>query len=100
MDTFNNIQMVLKKDSKLGLTYGQILATITLLIAALGVITSVFLSWQDMNVRMKAVELKTEELERGRAYNASTIQMTRTENREDHNMINAKLDRILFEMRK
>jgi hypothetical protein len=93
MDVLINIKMALQKETKLGLTYGQILTTLTL-------ISGIFLAWQTINVRIATAELKIAELENGRITNAQNIETIRTENRDDHKAISEKLDRIIFEMKK
>lgn len=93
MDILNKIQMALQKETKLGLTYGQILTTLTL-------ISGIFLAWQTINVRIATAEIRIAELEHGRITNAQNIERIRVENRDDHQIISDKLDKIIFEIRK
>lgn len=90
---------MLQKESKIGLTYGQILATLT-------VLASLATVWLNLNLRIEQnrsmtealrqeVLLRIESLERGREQNASNIETIRRENREDHKEIMEKLDKLI-----
>ncbi len=92
--------MVLAKESKIGLTFGQILS---LFLLVGGMITA----YVNLNVKIASIEgiiqsneVRTEQLERGRIQNAINIETIRTENREDHNIISEKIDEILKAVKK
>jgi hypothetical protein len=80
--------MVLQRESKLGLTFGQLLSIIT-------VLGSLVVAYVSINVRITQTEVKITELERGRDINARNIEQIRIENREDHQAISLKLDRLI-----
>lgn len=80
--------MVLQRESKLGLTFGQLLSIIT-------VLGSLVVAYVSINVRITQTEVKITELERGRDINAKNIEQIRIENREDHQAISLKLDRLI-----
>lgn len=80
--------MVLQRESKLGLTFGQLLSIIT-------VLGSLVVAYVSINVRITQTEVKITELERGRDINARNIEQIRVENREDHQAISLKLDRLI-----
>lgn len=87
--------MVLAKESRIGLTFGQILS---LIILSGGIITA----YVDLNIKIADVsgkyqssEIRFDQLEKGRVQNAINIETIRTENREDHKMLNDKIDKIL-----
>ena len=80
--------MVLQWESKLVLTLGQLLSIIT-------VLGSLVVAYVSINVRITQTEVKITELERGRDTNAKNIEQIRVENREDHQKISDKLDRLI-----
>ena len=80
--------MVLQRDTKIGLTFGQILGLIT-------VMGSIIISWVSINVRIAQAEIRIDQLEIGRQTNARNIEVIRLENREDHNRILEKLDELI-----
>lgn len=80
--------MVLQRDTKVGLTFGQILGLIT-------VMGSIIISWVSINVRIAQAEIRIDQLEIGRQTNARNIEVIRLENREDHNRILEKLDELI-----
>ena len=77
----------LKNQTEFGLTFGQILSTIALL----GAMITAYVS---INVRIAAVEVRAEQLEKGRIQNAENIETIRRENRQDHQLILDKLDKM------
>lgn len=83
--------MVLQRETRLGLTFGQILSIIT-------VIGSVLFAWVSINVRIAQAEVRIEELEKGRNTNAQNIERIRLENREDHQRIIEKLEDVQNEI--
>ena len=80
--------MVLQRDTKIGLTFGQILGLIT-------VMGSIIISWVSINVKIAQAEIRIDQLEIGRQTNARNIEVIRLENREDHNRILEKLDELI-----
>lgn len=87
------LKMVLQKDSKFGLTFGQLLS----LIAVSG---GILAAWISINVRIAQAEIKIQELENGRITNALNIERIRQENREDHKEIMMKLDNVIQNTRR
>lgn len=89
--------MVLTKQTKFGLTFGQIMS---LLIFFGGLVTA----YTDLNVKIASVQAKTdakiEYLELGRQTNATNIETMRKENRQDHSKLNDKLDILLINIKK
>lgn len=83
----NIFKHMLQKETKYGLTFGQILSL-------LSVIGAIILAWVSINVRIAQAEVRIEELEKGRVQNATSIETMRKENREDHQAIIIKLDQI------
>ena len=80
--------MVLHKETKFGLTFGQILS----LLAVIGGILTV---WVSLNVRMAQAEIRIESLEYNFQQTIKSVEMIRTENREDHRVLMDKLDEIM-----
>lgn len=80
--------MVLQRDTRVGLTFGQILGLIT-------VMGSIIISWVSINVKIAQAEIRIDQLEIGRQTNARNIEVIRLENREDHNRILEKLDELI-----
>ena len=91
----NKLAMVLTKQTKFGLTFGQLMS---LLIFFGGLITA----YTDLNVKIASLQAKTdaklEHLEMGRLTNVTNIETMRTENRQDHKSLNDKLDILLIKM--
>lgn len=79
---------MLAKETKLGLTFGQVISILT-------IIGGILLSWISINVRIAQAEVRIEQLEKGRETNAENIEKIRTENREDHQRILDKLDYMM-----
>lgn len=80
--------MVLNKETKFGLTFGQIFS----LLAMFGALITV---WVSVNVRISEAELRIEQVEQLRLENSVRIQQLYQENREDHKEIMQKLDRLI-----
>lgn len=80
--------MVLQKETRLGLTFGQIISILT-------IIGGIIISWVSINVRIAQAEIRIQELEKGRVINSDNIEKIRTENREDHKEIMMKLDDLI-----
>jgi len=80
--------MVLQKETKYGLTFGQIISLLTLVGAILTV-------WISLNVRMAQAEIRIESLEYNFQQTIKSVEMIRTENREDHRVLMDKLDEIM-----
>lgn len=84
---------MLQRETRLGLTFGQIISILTIL-------GSVLLAWVSINVRIAQAEVRIEELEKGRVTNSQNIEKIRVENREDHQRILDKLDDVQNELKK
>lgn len=80
--------MVLHKETKFGLTFGQVISLLTLVGAILTV-------WISLNVRMAQAEIRIESLEYNFQQMIKSVEMNRTENREDHRVLMDKLDEIM-----
>lgn len=78
----------MNRETKVGLTFGQLLSVIT-------VLGGILISWISINVRIAQAELRIDVLEKGRETNAQNIEKIRTENREDHQLIMEKLDDLV-----
>lgn len=83
--------MLQKVNEKIGLTFGQIMSILTL-------IGGLIIAWVNLNVRIEQHDGRISKLEEGKVTNAQNIEKVRTENREDHQMINNKLDEIIKEI--
>ena len=80
--------MVLQTPTRVGLTFGQIITSLSFI----GGLITVYVS---INVRIAALEVQVEALEKGRVINASNIETIRIENRQDHKEIMQKLDKLI-----
>jgi len=80
--------MVLQKETKYGLTFGQILSLLT-------VIGGILTVWVSLNVRIAQAEVRIQVLERQFEATAKSIEQIRIENREDHRVLMDKLDEIM-----
>jgi len=80
--------MGLHKETKFGLTFGQVISLLTLVGAILTV-------WISLNVRMAQAEIRIESLEYNFQQTIKSVEMIRTENREDHRVLMDKLDEIM-----
>lgn len=77
--------MVLQKETRMGLTFGQMLSVLT-------IIGGIIIAWVSINVRVAQAEVRIQQLEVGHDRNARNIEVIRLENREDHKAIMDKLD--------
>lgn len=80
--------MVLHKETKFGLTFGQVISLLTLVGAILTV-------WISLNVRMAQAEIRIENLEYNFQQTLKSVETIRLENREDHRILMNKLDDIM-----
>ena len=71
-----------EKERKIGMTYSQLLATITILGAMLA-------GWVAINVRMAEMDTRIDALEE-----------SRKENRQEHQLIMDKLDKLIYNFNK
>ena len=92
--------MVLSKETKYGLTFGQILSVLGLLGSIIAVVIRFNIQLTEINGRINASEIKIEQLERGRIDNKTAIESLRIDNRSDHIILSEKVDQVLFELRK
>ena len=81
-------KMVLQKETKFGLNYGQILATLSLIIMLGGY-------WVQVKVKLQSLEIRVEQLEKLRQDDQVKMETIRLENREDHQAIMIKLDDLM-----
>jgi hypothetical protein len=100
MDIFKFILMVLKKETLSGLTYGQVLATVAILISLFGIAIQTNIRMSQIEVTQKTALIRIEVLEEGRVANVESILRLDERNITDHRLIGEKLDRILFELSK
>ena len=84
--------MTLNRETKLGMTFGQLLSVI-------GLIFGMIAAWVAINVRIATAETRIEQLESGRQENARNIQQLYHDNREDHREMMNKLDKVLILMK-
>ena len=84
--------MTLNAQTKIGLTFGQI---ITIII----VVISFSMSYANLTVRVSDLEQKTAQLDRGHTINSTNIETVRTENREDHIKMMDKLDVLILKLK-
>lgn len=80
--------MVLHKETKFGLTFGQVISLLT-------VIGGIIVAWISLNVRIAQAEVRIQVLERQFEATAKSIEQIRIENREDHRVLMDKLDEIM-----
>jgi len=80
--------MVLHKETKFGLTFGQVISLLT-------VIGGIIVAWISLNVRIAQAEVRIQVLERQFEATAKSIEQIRIENREDHRELMNKLDDIM-----
>ena len=87
-----------KYSTRFGMTFGQILSFLSLLIILIGFIINSQVQNESTRAMVKEVDLKyqlkTDMLENGRETNAILIERNRTENRDEHQKLSDKLDRI------
>ena len=115
----SKIKMVLREETKFGLTYGQVLATFMLLIALGGTYVAIKVEIQQLRseqeevieriVKMENVyinisetlmkpmlnENRISEIEKDNEGIKTTVETIRKENREEHGLLMQKLDKLL-----
>jgi hypothetical protein len=87
--------MVLSKESKIGLTFGQIISLAFMFGGMITAYVNLNIKITSIEGRISANEVRTEQLEKGRIQNAENIETIRTENRYDHQLIMEKLDDVI-----
>lgn len=80
--------MVLHKETKFGLTFGQVISLLT-------VIGGIIVAWISLNERIAQAEVRIQVLERQFEATAKSIEQIRIENREDHRELIFKLDELM-----
>lgn len=80
--------MVLQKETKYGLTFGQILSLLT-------VIGGIIVAWVSLNVRIAQAEIRIKSLESNFEQTLKSVETIRLENREDHRMLLEKIDELI-----
>lgn len=80
--------MVLQKETKYGLTFGQILSLLT-------VIGGIIVAWVSLNVRIAQAEIRIKSLESNFEQTLKSVETIRLENREDHRVILEKIDELI-----
>lgn len=81
--------MVLNAQTKIGLTFGQVLSLIT----TVGIMV---LGYANLDMRINAMELKAVETEKNILKNNVDIEVVRTENRQDHTALSVKIDQLIM----
>jgi len=81
--------MTLNSNTKIGLTFGQILSLIT-------VVSFFVMGYRDLDLRINLIEQKSVETEKQLQFNGTEIEKVRTENRQDHAVMFQKFDQILY----
>ena len=88
--------MELNETTKIGFTVKQ---AVTLAISVIVIEASILTAWSTWNIKFEKFKTETEInlrlLEIGRANNANTIELIRSENRQDHQILSNKQDEIL-----
>jgi len=85
--------MTLTAQTKIGLTFGQILSLIT--------ITGAFvMGYRDLDLRINQLEQKSIITDKQIVFNGTEIERVRTENRQDHAIIFGKFDQIILTLKK
>ena len=80
--------MVLQKETKYGLTFGQILSLLT-------VIGGIIVAWVSLNVRIAQAEIRIKSLESNFEQTLKSVETIRLENREDHRILLEKIDELI-----
>lgn len=78
----------MNKETRFGLTYGQILSTISLLVV-------IIVGYGSLQSRLTELETRIEQNEKMRIENTNSILRLYQENREDHGKIMEKLDKVI-----
>jgi hypothetical protein len=85
--------MTLNSTTKIGLSFGQILSLIT--------ITAGFvMGYRDLDLRITLIEKKSIETDKMIQLNNNDIEKVRVENRQDHAVMNDKIDELLMYVKK
>ena len=87
LNILKNPFMVLQKQTNSGLTYGQILATIAVIITLFGVGLQANLRMNQIEVTQATQQIMIDDLKKGRADNAQAIKELTIENKNDHKEI-------------
>ena len=82
---------MLQKETKIGLTYGQIIATVSLLLIMFGGFVNIKM---DIAVLFQRVNTGEQQLNAHKDENYKEINKLYIENREDHGRIMVKLDNL------
>lgn len=80
--------MALQKETKYGLTFGQILSLLT-------VIGGIIVAWVSLNVRIAQAEIRIKSLESNFEQTLKSVETIRLENREDHRVLLEKIDELI-----
>jgi len=80
--------MTLTSQTKIGLTFGQIIIVI-------GFVISTMLGWTNLQIRMSTYELNQIEVKSRIVTNEKAIETVRVENKDDHKGMFLKFDEIL-----
>ena len=81
--------MVLKQETRWGITWGQAVSLLTMA----GALVTVYVQ---LEARIAALEIQVTQLEKGRQANVEAIQRFQDIHREDIKIINEKLDKIIY----
>lgn len=92
-------KMVLTRETRFGLTFGQIMSLLTLFGGMVTVYVNLNLKIATLDGKLNENTIKIEQLEQGRQANVKSIETIRTENRADHIILSEKLDEVLRELR-
>lgn len=92
----NKPKMTLSRETKLGMTFGQVIAITSVLIVLFGVGLQANIRMSRIEIDQNAATLRIEQLEKGRLQNADNIETIRKENREDHQEIIRKIDALIL----
>lgn len=80
--------MMLNRETKFGLTFGQ-------LIAVLGIMGGILTAYIDLNIKVATLDEKSKFTEQRVNKIESSTEVVRQENRQDHQRIEAKMDKII-----
>ena len=81
----------LNKETIIGLTFGQLIAIVSLFI-------TIGVSWTNTQVEIAKIRQDVISLEKGRIVNASNIEIMRTENRQEHLKMMDKMDLVIYKL--
>lgn len=91
--------MVLNRETRYGLTFGQVMSLLVLFGSMVTVYVNLNLKISELDSKLNENTVRIEQLEVGRQNNAKSIETVRIENREDHYILSSKLDEILKEIK-